>query len=113
MDSLVDIVGACAGFELLGIEKLYCSPLNVGSGTVRTEHGVLPVPAPATVELLKAVGAPVYSSGPAAELVTPTGAAVVATLAAGFGTLPAMKVVAAVTAPAPVISLSSQTRSGF
>ena len=95
VDSLVDIVGACAGFELLGIEKLYCSPLNVGSGTVRTEHGVLPVPAPATVELLKAVGAPVYSSGPPAELVTPTGAAVVATLAAGFGALPPMKVVAA------------------
>ena len=95
VDSLVDIVGACAGLELLSIEKLYCSPLNVGAGTVRTEHGVLPVPAPATVELLKGVGAPVYSSGPQAELVTPTGAAVVATLAAGFGALPAVKVVAA------------------
>lgn len=95
VDSLVDIVGACAGLDLLGIEKLYCSPLNVGGGTVRTEHGSLPAPAPATVELLKAVGAPVYSWGPQAELVTPTGAAVVATLAAGFGGLPAMKLMAA------------------
>ncbi len=95
VDSLVDIVGACAGLELLGIEKLYCSPLNVGGGTAQTEHGALPAPAPATVELLKAVGAPVYSSGQQAELVTPTGAAVVATLAAGFGALPAMKLVAA------------------
>ncbi len=94
IDSLVDIVGACAGMELLGIEKLYCSPLNVGGGTVESEHGLLPVPAPATVELLKAVGAPVYSSGPQKELVTPTAAAVVSTLAAGFGTLPAMNLVA-------------------
>jgi len=95
VDSLVDIVGACAGLDLLGIEKLYCSPLNVGGGTVRTEHGALPAPAPATVELLKGVGAPVYSSGAQAELVTPTGAAVVATLAVGFGGMPAMKLMAA------------------
>lgn len=95
VDSLVDIVGACAGFDLLGVDKVYCSPLNVGGGSVNTGHGVLPAPAPATVELLKAVCAPVYSSGPAAELVTPTGAAVVATLAAGFGAMPAMKLLAA------------------
>ncbi len=94
IDSLVDIVGACAGVELLGIEKLYCSALNVGGGTVQTEHGLLPAPAPATVDLLKAVGAPVYSSGPQMELVTPTGAAFVATLAAGFGAMPAMKLLA-------------------
>lgn len=95
VDSLVDIVGACAGLNLLGAEKIYCSPLNVGGGTARTEHGELPAPAPATVELLKAVGAPVYSSGIQAELVTPTGAALVATLASGFGAIPPMKLLAA------------------
>ena len=95
VDSLIDIVGACAGLELLGAEKVYCSPLNVGGGTARTEHGELPAPAPATIELLKAVGAPVYSSGIQTELVTPTGAALVATLASGFGAMPAMKLVAA------------------
>lgn len=95
VDSLIDIVGVCAGLEWLGVEKLYCSPLNVGGGTAGTEHGLLPAPAPATVELLKSAGAPVYSSGPQVELVTPTGAAVVATLAAGFGAMPAMKLVAA------------------
>lgn len=94
VDSIVDITGACLGFELLGVEKLYCSPLNLGGGVAATEHGVLPAPAPATVDLLKSVCAPVYSSGEAIELVTPTGAAVVATLAAGFGAIPAMKLVA-------------------
>jgi uncharacterized protein (TIGR00299 family) protein len=67
-----------------------CSPLNVGSGTVKCAHGTLPVPAPATVELLK--GAPVYSSGLTVELVTPTGAAIVKTLAKSFGPIPAMVV---------------------
>jgi uncharacterized protein (TIGR00299 family) protein len=95
VDSLIDIVGACVGLELLGIEKLYCSPLNVGGGTARTAHGELPAPAPATVELLKAACAPVYSSGVQAELVTPTGAALVATLVSGFGAVPPMKLLAA------------------
>ena len=90
LDSMADIVGACAGIELLGIDGLRCSPLNVGSGTVRCDHGVLPVPAPATAELLE--GIPVYSSGIQAELVTPTGAALVAVLASGFGPLPPMLV---------------------
>lgn len=90
VDSIADIVGACAGIELAGIEELHCSPLNLGSGTVETEHGVLPVPAPATTELLK--GIPVYSSGIQAELVTPTGAALVSALATSFGPLPAMKI---------------------
>jgi len=90
VDAIVDIVGACAGLHLLGISELTCSPLNVGGGTVASEHGSLPVPAPATAELLK--GIPVYSSGMEAELVTPTGAALVATLAKGFGPLPAMKI---------------------
>lgn len=94
VDSLIDIVGACAGLELLGIDQLYCSPLNVGGGTAATEHGTLPAPAPATVDLLKSVGAPIYSSGAQMELVTPTGAAVVATLAASFGAMPPMRLVA-------------------
>ena len=90
VDALVDIVCAAVGFEALGVEELICSPLNVGGGTVECAHGVLPVPAPATVELLK--GAPVYSSGIQAELVTPTGAAIVATLAKTFEPFPAMQV---------------------
>jgi pyridinium-3,5-bisthiocarboxylic acid mononucleotide nickel chelatase len=89
-DSIADIVGACLGLELLGVEKVYCSPVNVGSGTVNTEHGVLPVPAPATAALLR--GVPIYSRGPALELTTPTGAAVLTTLAESFGTIPAMRV---------------------
>jgi len=90
VDAIIDIVGACAGLRLLEISELICSPLNVGGGTVASEHGTLPVPAPATAELLK--GIPVYSSGVHAELVTPTGAALVSTLAKSFGPLPAMKV---------------------
>jgi len=90
VDSIADIVGACLGFHLLGAERIVCSPINVGSGTVNTEHGVLPVPAPATAALLK--GKPVYSRGPALELTTPTGAAVVAALAEEFGTMPAMTI---------------------
>jgi uncharacterized protein (TIGR00299 family) protein len=89
-DSIADIVGACLGLELLEIEKIYCSPVNVGSGTVNTEHGVLPVPAPATALLLR--DRPIYSRGPALELTTPTGAALMTTLAAGFGAMPAMRV---------------------
>ena len=89
VDSIADIVGACAGIEILGVESLHCSPLNLGGGTVQCEHGVLPIPAPATTELLK--GIPVYSSGIQAELVTPTGAALVSALATTFGPLPAMK----------------------
>ncbi len=90
VDSICDIVGACVGFDLLGIEEFFCGPLNVGSGTVNTEHGVLPVPAPATTELLK--GAPVYARGPSLELTTPTGAAIVSTLVRQFGPMPAMTI---------------------
>jgi uncharacterized protein (TIGR00299 family) protein len=88
-DSIADIVGACVAFDLLEAGAIVCSPLNVGSGTVNTEHGVLPVPAPATALLL--ANAPVYSRGPAVELTTPTGAALAATLAKSFGVLPPMK----------------------
>lgn len=90
VDSIADIVGSCAAIELLKIERLICSPLNLGGGTVKCDHGTLPVPAPAALELLK--GIPVYSSGVAAELVTPTGAAVVSSLVASFGPFPAMTV---------------------
>src|SRR6266404_1487324 len=90
VDAIVDIVGACVGFHALGIEKFACSPLNVGGGTVKMAHGVLPVPAPATANLLQ--GKPTYSNGVQRELVTPTGAAIVATLCDFFGPQPPMKV---------------------
>jgi pyridinium-3,5-bisthiocarboxylic acid mononucleotide nickel chelatase len=89
-DSIVDIVGACIGFHLLGIEKIYCSALNLGSGTVKVAHGVMPVPAPATAALVTDI--PTYSEGPEAELTTPTGAAIVTTLAERFGPMPAMRI---------------------
>jgi uncharacterized protein (TIGR00299 family) protein len=92
VDSICDIVGACAAIHLLGAQAIYCSPVNVGSGTVKTEHGVLPVPAPATAELLK--GRPIYARGPSFELTTPTGAAIATTLAADFGALPPMRITA-------------------
>ncbi len=90
VDAMVDIVCAAAGAEALGVEEIICSPLNVGGGTVKCAHGTFPVPAPATVELL--AGAPVYSSGLQAELVTPTGAAIVKTLASRFAAFPEMKI---------------------
>jgi hypothetical protein len=90
VDSIIDIVGTCVGLELLDISELTCSPVNVGSGSVQAAHGWLPVPAPASLELLKDV--PIHSSGVEGELVTPTGAALITTLAAGFGPIPAMKV---------------------
>ncbi|MCZ2153354.1 MAG: nickel pincer cofactor biosynthesis protein LarC [Bryobacterales bacterium] len=90
IDSIADIVGACLGFHLLGVERISCSAINVGSGTVEADHGVMPVPTPATALLLR--GIPVYSSGPATELCTPTGAAVAATLANEFGRIPAMSI---------------------
>ena len=89
-DSIADIVGACVAFDLLGVDAIVASPLNVGSGTAKTEHGLLPVPAPATAALLR--GQPIYSDGPAVELTTPTGAALAVTLARSFGTLPPMKI---------------------
>jgi uncharacterized protein (TIGR00299 family) protein len=89
-DSIADIVGAAVAFDSLGVEEVYCSAVNVGSGTVDTEHGVLPVPAPATARLLE--NAPVYAHGPALELTTPTGAAIAATLAKSFGALPPLKI---------------------
>ena len=90
VDAMVDIVCAAVGAEALGVDEIVCSSLNVGGGTVKCAHGTFPVPAPATVELLK--DAPVYSSGVQAELVTPTGAAIVKTLARRFVAFPEMKI---------------------
>jgi uncharacterized protein (TIGR00299 family) protein len=92
VDAIVDIVGACIGFQALGIETFACSALNVGGGTAKMAHGVLPVPAPATANLLQ--GKPTYSNGVQKELVTPTGAAIVATLCDSFGPQPPMSVTA-------------------
>jgi pyridinium-3,5-bisthiocarboxylic acid mononucleotide nickel chelatase len=89
-DAMVDIVCAATGAEALAVDEIVCSPLNVGGGMVKCAHGTFPVPAPATVELLK--DAPVYSSGVQAELVTPTGAAIVKTLARRFAGFPKMKI---------------------
>ena len=88
VDSIIDIVGAAIGFELLGLDEFACSALDVGAGQVKTAHGLLPVPAPATAELLR--GAPTYSSGILCELVTPTGAAIATTLATSYAEIPRM-----------------------
>ena len=90
VDALVDIICAAVGAESLAVDEIVCSPLNVGGGTVQCAHGVFPVPAPATVELLK--GVPVYATGVQVELVTPTGAAIVKTLAKRFAPFPAMTI---------------------
>jgi len=87
-DAIVDIVCTAVGAEALGVEQFVCSPLNVGSGTVTCAHGTFPVPAPATLELLKDV--PIYSGEIQKELVTPTGAAIVKVLASNFGARPMM-----------------------
>lgn len=86
VDAIADMVGAALGIAYLGIEKVFASPLPLGSGTVACSHGILPVPAPATVELLR--GVPVSGSGVSFELVTPTGAAIITTLAGGFDLMP-------------------------
>ena len=92
VDTIVDIVCGAAGCEALGVERWMASPLNVGSGTVKCQHGTLPVPAPATVALLG--DAPVYAAGPPMERVTPTGAAVLRMLDVEYGSLPAMRIAA-------------------
>ncbi len=89
-DSIADIVGACVALDLLDVDDVCCSAINVGSGTVKTEHGVLPVPAPATANLL--AGKPIYARGPAMELTTPTGAAIVTALSSAFGPVPPMRI---------------------
>jgi uncharacterized protein (TIGR00299 family) protein len=90
LDAIVDIVGACIGFELLGIERFVASPLHLGSGFVEMAHGRFPVPPPAVAELL--TGVPVYSGDIVGELVTPTGAAIISTVCESYGPLPPMTV---------------------
>jgi uncharacterized protein (TIGR00299 family) protein len=90
IDSIVDIVSSAVGLDALGIEKVYCSPLSVGGGRVKTAHGLLPVPAPATAELLK--GVPITGGPIDKELLTPTGAAILTTVAESFGPMPQMQI---------------------
>jgi len=90
VDTIIDIVGSVIGIKKLGIKKIFCSPLPLGKGFVSCAHGVLPLPAPATVEILK--GIPVYSDERKQELVTPTGAAIIATVTYKFGNMPLMKI---------------------
>jgi uncharacterized protein (DUF111 family) len=89
LDSIVDIVGSVWGLNQMGVEEVHVSKVNVGSGFVKCEHGILPVPAPATLALME--GKPIYSSGVEAELLTPTGAAVLTSLGSQFGRMPLMK----------------------
>ena len=90
VDAIIDVVGAVSGLSLLGIEAVYCSAIHLGSGTVACAHGILPVPAPATLELVK--GLPVYATEIQGELLTPTGAAILSTLTREFGPMPALTV---------------------
>jgi hypothetical protein len=90
MDAILDVMGGVAGLALMGIDKIFCSPLHVGAGTVTCAHGTLPVPTPATLELVR--GKPIYSNGVEGELLTPTGAAILTTLASEFGSMPPMAV---------------------
>lgn len=85
LDAIIDIVGSCIGFEILGIERFECSKIHVGSGFVDMAHGRFPVPPPAVAELLKSV--PVYSTDISGELITPTGAAVISTVCDSYGAL--------------------------
>jgi uncharacterized protein (TIGR00299 family) protein len=88
LDAIVDIVGTCVALELLGVDEVRASAVATGTGMVRTAHGLLPNPAPAVVELLR--GAPTHGRDVGVELTTPTGAALLAAMATGFGPLPAM-----------------------
>ena len=90
IDAIVDIVGAVVGLHLLEVDKIYASPLSLGGGFVRCAHGLMPVPAPGTMELL--CGVPIRQTEIRKELVTPTGAAIITTLADGFGTMPEMTI---------------------
>jgi hypothetical protein len=94
LDSIADVVGACAGLHALGVTSAACSSVTVGSGTVRTAHGILPVPVPAVVALLAEAGAPVQGGPVVAETCTPTGAALLAATVTSWGPLPPMRVTA-------------------
>ena len=90
VDTIVDIFGTIVGLDMLGIDKVYASPINLGSGSIELEGHILPVPAPATAELLRKV--PVYSDQIPCELTTPTGAAIITGLSSGFGDIPIMEI---------------------
>jgi uncharacterized protein (TIGR00299 family) protein len=90
VDSIADIVGTAIGWDLLGVDRIECSPIPTGNGTVKISHGTVSIPAPATAELLTNI--PLAPSEIAAELTTPTGAAIVATIVDKFGSLPAMQI---------------------
>jgi pyridinium-3,5-bisthiocarboxylic acid mononucleotide nickel chelatase len=90
MDAIIDVVGCCIGFEMLGIEKFVCSKIHVGSGFVKMAHGKFPVPPPAVAEILQ--NAPIYSTEIEGELITPTGAAIIATVCEEFGQIPEMTI---------------------
>src|SRR5207237_2337158 len=90
VDSIVDIAGAALALSMLGAERVFASPVPTGFGMTRSEHGAMPIPGPAVVELLR--GAPMYSRGVPVELVTPTGAAILAALAEGYGDMPLIRV---------------------
>ncbi len=90
MDAIIDVVGACIGFEMLGIERFACSKIHVGSGFAEMEHGKFPVPPPAVAGLLQ--GVPIYSTEIQGELMTPTGAAIISTLSATYGEIPQLTV---------------------
>jgi hypothetical protein len=92
LDTIVDVVGVLAGMDALGIEQVVVSPVPLGRGTIRTAHGEIPLPAPATLALLR--GAPVTGSEIRSELVTPTGAALLTSLADAYGSIPAMTLTA-------------------
>jgi hypothetical protein len=92
LDAIVDVVGTCAALEVLGVDEISASTVTTGTGMVRTAHGLLPNPAPAVIELLASVGAPTAGLDVGVELTTPTGAALLAALASGFGPLPAMAI---------------------
>lgn len=89
IDSFIDVVGGVLGCYLLNVDRITSSPINVGSGSIQTSHGLLPVPGPAVAALAK--GIPIYTDGPRQELATPTGVALLRTLASEFGAMPAIK----------------------
>lgn len=89
VDAILDVVGTCLALESLGIDRVCAGPIALGTGTVKSRHGLLPNPAPAVLELL--VGAPAYGTRHQVELTTPTGAAIIAALASSFGPMPAMR----------------------
>ena len=91
MDAIIDVVGASVGFEMLGVEQFVCSKIHVGSGFAQMAHGKFPIPPPAVAELLQ--NAPIYSTEIEGELITPTGAAIIATVCERFGQIPEMKIV--------------------